>query len=246
MATEDEAPVEEPQESRREDARSVESPPRTIFYRWIARHPALYSCLHRYPRTSALLLGVVVPLWALLLWSCLFGYPLATVEAPYETEANNAILRAERVTSVSVLEQFATHLPPACVQLLHSNQTVDGLEDILRSALLGQLEWRNASVVENSTCLDWNTVRDFADACGRQASTFADRFVPSSSETTALSFAWIRCANVTIADWHRQGLRPEAQAQAYRAAWNVRGLFVWNVRCWELCVSHASSRPPLK
>ena len=58
-------------------------------YLKLLRWPVTGFCLSRFPRTSAVCVGVIVPLFALVLLSLGFGAKLCEYEAPAEIEANN-------------------------------------------------------------------------------------------------------------------------------------------------------------
>ena len=54
------------------------------------------SCISMCPRFLALLLGVVVPLWILILMSILFGKLLSSLESQGEAMTNDALLAAQQ------------------------------------------------------------------------------------------------------------------------------------------------------
>ena len=68
------------------------------------------------PRTSALLLGVVCPLFLLILISIIFGYILAQLEGPREMMNNNGIIEARIASSFAkgFTMRMTTELPAIC------------------------------------------------------------------------------------------------------------------------------------
>ena len=73
----------------------------------------------RWPRTFALWMGVVFPLFLLIAVSCLFGYGLARLEAPGEVEANDAIIatRAAYAFAGDFVTNLTKRLPHICLSV---------------------------------------------------------------------------------------------------------------------------------
>jgi len=69
-----------------------------------------------WPRTFAILLGVVVPLFGLIFLSAFFGLLLAYAEAPHEVASNNEALAAQfsQLVNAFILADLASIVPPLC------------------------------------------------------------------------------------------------------------------------------------
>ena len=74
------------------------------------------SCSRKWPRTSALLFGVVLPLFLLIAISLFFGYFLAMLEAPNEIDENNKFLGYKHTKGLEnmVNQRIAEDLPYIC------------------------------------------------------------------------------------------------------------------------------------
>jgi len=92
-----------------------------------------------WPRTFALLMGVVFPLFLLIAVSCVFGYGLARLEAPGEVETNDAILetRAALAFMSSFVTNLTERLPHICLSVYFAQ---NGLGD----------EILNQTIISNS------------------------------------------------------------------------------------------------
>jgi len=62
--------------------------------RWLYPLKVILNFPISWPRTSSLLFGVVIPLWALIALSMAFGTKLARIELPSEVRRNDDVLRA--------------------------------------------------------------------------------------------------------------------------------------------------------
>lgn len=104
-------------------------------YRFWLRWPRLYNCLSRWPRLSSLLLGVIFPMFVLILFSMLFGLWVSHYEAPQEVADNNA--RLANYTKSQKLAQsmynITTMLPELCLEMYLNNETTkeEAIERIL-------------------------------------------------------------------------------------------------------------------
>lgn len=135
----DENAVKVNEDEDTEDEGEEENP----LYTRLVRRPCCGCCLTRFPRTMAIIIGIVLPLFALIVISLGFGYILADYEAPSEYSANDEVianyhianLQAEVVVNVTLI------LPRACfllyLQIQDSNATdVPPLLPILEGELL--------------------------------------------------------------------------------------------------------------
>ena len=58
------------------------------------KHGPCLKCCHQWPRVCTLFIGIVLPLWLLILITCAFGIPLCNLEMPQQIELNNQVLAA--------------------------------------------------------------------------------------------------------------------------------------------------------
>ena len=85
----------------------------------------------RWPRTFALWVGVVLPLFLLIAVSCLFGYGLARLESPGEIVSNDDVIatRAGVALSTKFVTDLTRKLPHVCLSVYFSQNDlgeVDG------------------------------------------------------------------------------------------------------------------------
>jgi hypothetical protein len=176
----------------------------------------LHFPLH-WPRTSALLFGVLVPLWALICISMAFGSLLAELELSAEVERNDAILRARAM--IAYHEINATDLlnaPTVCLALwklkvlgeaadgaeflyetpisvLTNETTLDIAEDEITAALLNETDPDgDGFILINQTLLQTSL-----DECAPIYAPMFDSYWKAQQEnpeaSNSLSFNWIRC-----------------------------------------------------
>jgi hypothetical protein len=120
-------------------------------FRWLMRCKCCARVLSAFPRTFALFLGVVIPLFCLIFVSMLFGNVLSKLEGPQEIGSNDAILAAQmqgRIFSF-VMVQSSVLIPPKCTELFLGQEHHDNIGDELRSAIAGM-----AGALEVALALD--------------------------------------------------------------------------------------------
>lgn len=175
--------------------------------RYIGRFP------RKWPRTSAFMFGVVLPLWLVIFISLGFGQLLATLEMDQETADNNAIIAARKTIEVVDLERLKLlDIPGECWRsYLETN------EDVSNSTI--------ASI--NGT-----EVGDFMKNC---AASYIPRleFINEVRDNSSLafdspSFNWNRCWNESMlsskivfhpTEEHIIASRPENQEQSFILEW---------------------------
>mmetsp|Transcript_17193 Transcript_17193/g.49298 ORF Transcript_17193/g.49298 Transcript_17193/m.49298 type:complete len:645 (+) Transcript_17193:33-1967(+) len=84
----------------------------------------------RWPRTFALWVGVILPLFVLIAVSCLFGYGLARLESPGEIVANDDVIstRAGVALSAQFVTDLSRKLPHVCLAVYFSQNDLVGDE----------------------------------------------------------------------------------------------------------------------
>ena len=198
----------------------------------------------RYPRTYSCLLGIIVPVWALVLIALLFGLILGELEFDGEIEANDAAMRTLAYTRSfqESSEQLIGSLSSVCF-LLFQNVSIDDIGTAFEEIEAEHESFENF-VTESQYLTDGyenvnlTAFRLFIDACGDVGQTYQERlqvqyFGDNETEViegdTSLSFNWVRCANRTdVKGYNRifnpnevdlNASRPQAQRQFYRQAW---------------------------
>ena len=96
-------------------------------------HGPCGPCLLAWPRSCAVLIGVILPLVFLILLSLFFGSILAHVEAPNEVVQNNALVAAQNATDVAsdLARRLAGWIPFICFELYLGNASIKNLEDFI-------------------------------------------------------------------------------------------------------------------
>jgi hypothetical protein len=193
-------------------------------------------CISRWPRTFALICGVILPLWLLIGFSIFFGYFLAGFEAPNEIRENDDIMQARtqvrRGTNATV--QLVQKIPTLCFELYLGSRPPADIEfelenfaetteiDPLLAAILS-----DELVVVNKTAL-----YEFLQSCGAVASPLVEALLLRgvgliNSVQPNLTFNWIRCgywadgldSNAKFQRHDIADLRPEAQQEFYEQVW---------------------------
>jgi Ion channel len=79
----------------------------------------LDRCFRKYPRSCAIVLAILIPLWILLLISFLFGFIIAKSEAPYQVESNDFYFASKLLSSsaAQLVANFSASLPLLCLDL---------------------------------------------------------------------------------------------------------------------------------
>jgi hypothetical protein len=175
-------------------------------------------CMKRYPRLIAFFCGVLIPLWTLLLITCLFGYIVATSESPYEINSNDAVYAAQTIAirSSFLITNFTAALPRLCLDIYVDQDDDDDLlnvsQPIIQDTLAGTgyttyttaaLDISRNSTIRtffNQTFNSSQDLYDFLLRCGEQARTINTRLIVSllqnmTSVSQQPTFNWIRCVN---------------------------------------------------
>jgi len=175
-----------------------------------------YDCLRKSPPMLLILIGVILPLFVLLLISLLFGYFLSLLEEDEEVEFNNNLLAiAEQNALMSSLFSNLTILAPRiCFHhyVLNNGTTLTTLvelvgenpEQILETALAGEFTqdaYQNLSTDDDDQLLNAKDSYSFLVQCQNAMLEEAQQLggslaVQISSVelvTPALTFNWIRC-----------------------------------------------------
>mmetsp|Transcript_2383 Transcript_2383/g.4324 ORF Transcript_2383/g.4324 Transcript_2383/m.4324 type:complete len:461 (+) Transcript_2383:100-1482(+) len=176
---------------------------------WLARLPG------HWPRTFALIFGVIIPLFLLILVSMFFGYGLAKIEAPMEYEANNAILanRALVHATDNFQGNVSQELPRICLEIYASDSlgmlNASLIEDEVTNIFVQVINHvikqpNNATSVDDLVLPDNITgseLMQFMNTCGKLGITLMNRFaalvgVDHDLIGGDLTFNWIRCDTI--------------------------------------------------
>ena len=89
--------------------------------------PCCLTLPQKWPRTFGILMGIVVPLFSLIGVSLLFGFGLATLEAPGEMETNNAILATGGAVLLqeALMATITEELPTICSNVFWLEQAAE-------------------------------------------------------------------------------------------------------------------------
>lgn len=84
-----------------------------------SRKPCCSRCMslfHRYPRISAFVFGIIVPLWMIVFICAFFGYFLAKAEGPNEVSTNNLLVSEVMMTQneTDILKRLSDTAPQMC------------------------------------------------------------------------------------------------------------------------------------
>lgn len=88
---------------------------------------SVLCCACKWPRTFGILMGIVVPLFSLIGVSLLFGFGLATLEAPGEVATNNDIIATTGAVALQeeLLATITEELPTICSSVFWLEQAVE-------------------------------------------------------------------------------------------------------------------------
>jgi hypothetical protein len=176
-------------------------------YRMIRKCPRAYKSLLRWPRTSAIILGVTFPMLFLVLVSIVFGSILASLEAPLEVDQNDSYL-AQSTLEIAVLRSvvnITTFVPQLCLAMYFNGL---GLEDLRTRfqeyvllgpnatlpAIFGDYMSPGVIVTTNSS-----EMFEYMNSCGNAAGPIVERLFRNTSTLIkkaspgSLTFNWIRC-----------------------------------------------------
>ena len=89
--------------------------------------PCCLTLPQKWPRTFGILMGIVVPLFSLIGVSLLFGFGLATLEAPGEVATNNDIIATTGAVALQeeLLATITEELPTICSSVFWLEQAVE-------------------------------------------------------------------------------------------------------------------------
>ncbi|CAB9525393.1 expressed unknown protein [Seminavis robusta] len=201
----------------------------------------------RYPRCYAFWIGMVFPLWFLVLLSMLGGRLLGDLEFDTEVAGNNEAMRNRLMAKTydQAVSDTVSFAPQVCYTLFKQNISVSNLtsywSEILdqQDSLLDYLDLRQEELVGVDDMID--NVTEFSSylgECGRVADNFTNNiqqiffgdFEISFSGSTKLTFSWSRCVNVTDPSRynhifqprlsHIYAARPENQSKTFSTAWH--------------------------
>jgi hypothetical protein len=209
-------------------------------YRMIRKCPRAYKTLLRWPRTSAIIFGVIFPMLFLILVSTLFGSILATLEAPMEVEQNDSYL-AQSTLEIAVLRSvvnITTFVPQICLAMYFNGL---GLEDLRTRfqeyvllgpnatfpAIFGEYVSPGVTVTTNSS-----EMFEYMNSCGNAAGPIVERLFRNTSNvfkkgsSGSLTFNWIRC----YPGANGLGGRPSAPTNVDEFRYNAQ--YDWYTETW--------------
>lgn len=161
--------------------------------------------LLRFPGCCVFLIGVILPMFLLMLMALFFGLCLAALEAPHEVEVNDdtcaRIFLANR-TEQSIVS-LTTEFPRICSEAYLLETELSPFEPILDSVLVNATTFveNNTNAIEGFSDRTTNFLElyDYLDACGEAGRTWTmDRFRELEEAVveigvSGLTFNWIRC-----------------------------------------------------
>ena len=185
--------------------------------RWLLPVKFIVHIPTHWPRTSAFVFLVIVPLWALICLSMAFGSMLADIERPAEVERNDDTLRAlARIAFFEISEQELLNAPSVClalwklkvlgdqssaaefslgtsVELLVNDTYLDTYEDEVTEALLNKTDPDgDGFILVNQTLLQ-TTLDECAPVYAPILQAYREAQLNNSEAFRTLSFTWIRC-----------------------------------------------------
>lgn len=91
------------------------------------RFPLFHKIKRRYPRIYAFFSGLVLPLFSLIAFTMVCGYPLAYLESPLELEHNDYVLGQQMLLLLesSIYANITQQLPRICLSLYYHNSTAE-------------------------------------------------------------------------------------------------------------------------
>ena len=215
-----------------------------ILYRAITNSKCLWRCLKAFPRTTALLYGVIFPLAILCIVSTVFGLFLARSEAPNEVLVNDRTLAtsAQKLSSSLALSKITSRMPKVCMELFFRNDTnLTDLTEAMATAILRDLQsnqtidedYQSPNGTGKNVTIDTSELYAFMGECWQAATPALEQLLDSLKEsaasTASMSFNWIRCfpgakgikslsvpwlTRVDIAE-----IQQEAQQELYSSTW---------------------------
>jgi hypothetical protein len=209
-------------------------------YRMLRKCPRAYKSLLRWPRTSAIILGVAFPMLFLILVSTLFGSILAIYEAPLEVQQNDNYL-AQSTLELTVLRSvvnITTFVPQICLAMYFNGL---GLEDLRTRFQEFVLLGPNATFpaifgdyISPGVIVTTNTSEmfEYMNSCGNAAGPIVERLFRNTSTVftkasfDSLTFNWIRCYSGA----NGLGGRPSPPASIDEYRYNAQ--YAWYTETW--------------
>ena len=176
-------------------------------YRIARNWTCCYHTLLGWPRTSAILLGVILPMFFLIFLSVLFGFFLARAETPLEIQQNDAAMVQSmlQLSTVRFVVNTTDTIPALCLGLYFLQQNVSSLDEYLLEHLLGpgnsSLAAQSPELVSPGREVSVNTSEtlQFMVQCGQVAGSIVERTIRNTSAIYRdevpgdLTFNWVRC-----------------------------------------------------
>lgn len=140
---------------------------------------------NRFPRLFAILFGIHIPLFVLVLLSCIFGYWIAHIEGPVEIQENDSRIASYTITTrkLQILSNLTSVSPKICFNLFLNNVTFETLMssplvDILYEGVEEDETSSTTSSNMNATEDDDNTPIDVLQQIKVRYESIADDTVP--------------------------------------------------------------------
>lgn len=185
-------------------------------------------CCHRWPRMVLLLVGVIIPLWILMMNCLLWGYLLAVLEENDEIKRNNEALVAQR--EAEVLKEIAVNVtnavPRVCFILFFEKNATDPL------SLLEDRIYKIGLPLEDPMFegnVNTTELLKFVLNCTATATPLATKLVQEAIDAASvaadqnLTFNWVRCSSQRGPSLQRNisSLHLSAQTEFYTKAWET-------------------------
>ena len=195
-----------------------------------------------WPRFCAIVFGIILPLWLLVLLSAGFGAWLARCEMDQEISYNDEILaaRADLAYSANLFEtEILLERPNVCFDRYDDQYYGLGNNISLSSNETNLTTYNSTERLYNAS-----EISDFIRDC---SSSFASNFeatpdIRNDNVTIAfqdLSFNWIRCWDANITAFHPwtfypsedliNASRPDAQEETFTEEWNSMQQFLYDL-----------------
>jgi len=179
-------------------------------FRRLLRTRCLGKIITRFPRTIAIVWGILIPLWMLNFLSLILGVWLASKEAPGEIGRNDDELAKEaraNLTSGSVTSITAA-APRFCAELFMAEEDYDQVDIASRITQLSDVTLEQSVRAQSDVFssqeplgrdMNWTAWYLYMHGCGLAVKDYADEvmILTSAAERASadieLSFNWIRC-----------------------------------------------------
>lgn len=170
----------------------------------------LARIFRKWPRTYALCVGIIIPLWVLVLLSLLAGKFLGELEYSGEIEANDDALRSRALLNsyTRTVRSMLEAIPTVCYLLFKNNNLLEmeeAFQKVLETeeSLLAYAD-KHKDIMRGDESLNVTSFLEFMDACGQLASNYTERIeidyfdgITADHHDTdrSMTFHWIRCVN---------------------------------------------------